>query len=132
MSPDRIFVNFLNAIDELLWRDWSDVADGYAYHDEWTAQKCWERMHETYKQQILSAIPNIEEYLRWGMNQDNAGPFYDFIQNVFNRIVHFEKAEIIKRAQTKMLKEEIAMKVMHPDRIEQMTEQYGVDVLEFY
>jgi hypothetical protein len=46
--------------------------------------------------------------------------------------VHFEKAEIIKRAQTKMLKEEIAMKVMHPDRIERMNEQYGLDVLEFY
>ena len=133
LSSERIFVSFMNAIYTLLEMDASDVADREDYHYEWTAKRCWEVMHQTYKEQILAAIPDIAEFMYWGgVNPDAANEFYEFRRSAFYRVLQFEKAEIIKRAQTKMLKEELAMKVMHPDRIEKLINTYNVDILDFY
>ena len=133
LSPERIFVGFINAIRDLIVMDAADYADNYTAHPEWIAEKTWERMHPRYKWQILDAIPDIMDYTHWTtIDPYEIRDIADFIQNIFFRVVIFKKAEIVKRAQTKMLKEEIAMKVMHPDRIERMLEQYGEDVTEYY
>jgi hypothetical protein len=132
LSPDRMFVAFMNAVDDLLFLDSDDIADRCEYHYEWTAEVCWKRLHHVYKEQIIAAVPDIREYMEWRTAPHDTTPFHIFKLNVFNRVVSSEKAEIIKRAQTKMLKEEIAMKVMHPDRIERMSAQYGEDVLDYY
>lgn len=121
LSAERVFIAFIHSIDALIEMDASDYADNFNMHPEWVAGICWERMHPEYREQILAAIPHIQDYMRWGTIRDeNSWSVHEFIVNAFSRVVHFEKAEIIKRAQTKMLKEEIAMKVMHPARIEKL------------
>lgn len=127
ISPERIFIAFMNAIDGIIFLDGDDIADRCEYHLEWTAKTCWERMHPEYREQILAAVPDIEDYMEWRTAPVITTPFDEFYLNTFRRLVHFESAEIVKRAQTKMLKEEIAMKVMHPDRIEKLASTYGMD-----
>lgn len=132
-SHERVFVGFLDAVDTLIEMDASDYADRCNYHYEWMAERYWDVMHPLYKEQIVSAIPNIADFMFWGgVSQDNHWVFRSFYNNVVSRIVLDEKAEIIKRAQTKMLKEEIAMAVMHPDRIERFIEKHGIDAMECF
>ena len=131
MSSERVFVAFMNAINHLIDMDASEVANGCQYHYEWRAKHCWDRLHSEYKEQILAAVPDIHDYMEWRTTPHDTTPFLLFKTNAFMRVVDFEKAEIIKRAQTKMLKEEIAMKVMHPDRIKKVATAYGLHFDEY-
>lgn len=128
LSPESIFVAFMNSVSELVDMDASDYADNCNVHPEWVAERCWERMHPEYREQILAAIPHIQNYMEWqGIDPENSWEFREFYANTFHRLIWCEKAEIIKRAQTKMLKEEIVMKTMHPARIEKVASTHGMD-----
>lgn len=128
MSSERIFVAFMNSVNDLIDMDVEDYADHCNVYPEWVVEKCWERMDPEYKEQILAAIPHINNYMEWqSINPETSWDFREFMMNAFSRLVWCEKAEIIKRAQTKLLKEEIAMKVMHPDRVEKLAATYGME-----
>ena len=86
LSQERLFVAFMNAIDRMVWMDSSDIAERKSYYYEWVTKICWERMDLAYKQQILSAIPNIKQYMECGVGPEYCKPFIQFHTNAFHRI----------------------------------------------
>lgn len=134
LSPERWFVLFMEAIDELLYMDSQDLSERLNIYPETVARMAWDTyLHPSYKQQILAAIPNIEFYMHHStIHLFSRTDFFEFYMFAFKRVTLHEKNEIIKRAQTKMLKEEIVMKAMHPNRIEKLIDKYGMDALEMF
>lgn len=128
LSPERIFVGFMEAIENLINMDNEDYADRSYVHDEWVVNSCWERMHPLYKEKLIAAFPDIDHYMLMDtLELTSRIEFHLFKFNIFKRITTLERAEIIKRAQIKSLKEEIVMKAMNPDRIERLINLYGID-----
>ena len=66
LTPEQLYIEFLEAIKELIEMDASDYADGFNDHAEWVARECWERMAEKDKNQVKEYIPNIEACMMWG------------------------------------------------------------------
>lgn len=129
LSHERLFVGFMEGIENLLMYDEDDYINN-SFVAEWTITECWKRLHELYKEQILAAFPYMEncvEYSNYYILFEHSIAHYEFNFNTFKRVTTLERAEIVKRAQIKSLKEELAMKVMHPDRIEKLINKYGID-----
>lgn len=135
LSAERVVVGFISAIDDMLRITWEhgDVDEFLCQTYEWIAEHCWNSMHPVYKENILAAIPNIEEYMsRYTLPVEEVWKFYELYTSMNMRITDSERPELLQRAYTKLLKEEIAMKAMHPDRIEKLINNYGLNVLEMF